>query len=283
MAIKFDSFKSSTDRLMVVDALNLAFRYKHSKTPDFGSDYLRTVQSLAHSYKCGSVVIAADKGTSSYRKAIYPDYKQNRKDRFAAETEQEKQEFLNFLEDYNKTLDMLRAVYPVFQFDGVEADDIAGYIVLRGFNKFKLEHVQLISSDKDWDLLVVDDKVARFSYVTRKDINSANWSEHYDCPQEMYLTLKCLMGDAGDNVKGVKGLGPKRSAKIISDYGDIYDIIDSLPIPGTSQYIKDLNSSKDLLLKNIELMDLLTYCEQAIGEENIERIDDGLARLLRER
>ena len=56
--------------VMIVDALNLAFRWKHQGRTDFASDYISTVQSLAQSYSCEKIIIAADQGSSSYRKNI---------------------------------------------------------------------------------------------------------------------------------------------------------------------------------------------------------------------
>ena len=64
----------------------------------------------------------------------------------------------------------------------------------------------MISSDKDWDLLV-DAKISRFSTVTRKETTLLNWDEHYDFDPEYFLTYKCLTGDKGDNVPGVDGVG----------------------------------------------------------------------------
>ena len=88
------SFAQITDTdkntLMVVDSLNLAFRYKHSGAVDFVTDYMRTVESLKKSYKTTKLIIAGDMGSSSYRKVIYPEYKQNRKDKYADQTEAEK-------------------------------------------------------------------------------------------------------------------------------------------------------------------------------------------------
>ena len=77
----------TTNTTLVVDALNLAFRYKHQGRNDFRYDYQKTVQSLAKSYNCSKVIITADWGSSSYRKEINSEYKQNRKDKFAEQTE----------------------------------------------------------------------------------------------------------------------------------------------------------------------------------------------------
>ena len=114
----------------------------------------------------------------------------------------------------------------------------------------------MISSDKDWDLLV-DEKVSRFSTVTRKETTIHNWDEHYDFDPEYFLTYKTLTGDKGDNVPGISGIGPKRASSIIQEYGDVFDIISSLPIQGNYKFIENLNEfGADNLQKNVELMDL---------------------------
>lgn len=267
-----DLIEKSSNNLMIVDALNLAFRYKHAKKRDFGTEYLMTIQSLASSYKCGSIVIAADKGSSLFRKAIYPEYKQNRKDKYETQTPEEKQEFEDFFQDFNEALTLLAKHYPVLRFQGVEADDIAGYLV----KKYKKNYnIWLVSSDKDWDTLV-GTGVSRFSYVTRKETTLENWHEHYDVSPMNYVGLKVLMGDAGDNIKGVEGVGPKRATQLLNECGDIISLIDSLPLPGKQKFVQNLNKSKDTLELNIQLVDILTFCEEAIGSENIEAINNEL-------
>jgi len=275
------TFKQLTDdngTLLVVDSLNLAFRYKHSGATDFAEDYVRTVDSLKRSYKASHVIIAADQGSSKYRKAIYPAYKQNRKDKQETQTDAEKAAFELFFEDYIKTLDFFKenTDYPVLRFQGVEADDICAYICA----KDKDRNIWLISSDKDYDLLV-NDKVSRFSYVTRKEVTLDNWSTHYDFDPEDYISIKCLMGDTGDNVIGVPGIGPKRAVALVQEYGSTWDIIASIPLSGKYKYIQELNNCKDTLMLNYQLMDLVTHCEEAIGKSNCEEIDQILETYLK--
>lgn len=263
--------KKDGDTVLIVDALNLAFRYLHSGKRNFWQEYLATVESLASSYKAGTVIIAADHGSSFFRKSIFPAYKQNRKDKFELQTEEEKEKFNLFFQDFEFMLEQIPKSWKLFRFSNVEADDIAAYIVLLD----KYSKVWLISSDKDWDLLV-SDKVSRFSYVTRKETTAENWSEHYDCSIENYIGLKCLQGDPGDNIKGVTGIGPKRATQLLEEYGDIFNLIDAIPIPGKQKFIQELNTSKDLLFMNHQLMDLLTYCDEALGTENIQYIKENL-------
>ena len=260
--------KKDAGTYIIVDALNLAFRYKHSKKQDFAEDYLRTVQSLANSYKADNILITADWGSSSYRCGILPEYNGNRKEKYEKQTEQEAEEFRLFMEDYEKTLEVLSRHYPVFRYKNVEADDIAAQLVAE--LKDSARAIWMISSDRDWDLLI-DENVNRFSYVTRKEVTLANWSDHYDVSIDDYISYKCLTGDAGDNVPGVKGVGPKRAIGLINDFGSAFDIADQLPISSKYKYIESLNEfGAEKLLRNYELMDLITYCYEAIGEDNVK-------------
>ena len=263
-----------TGNLLIVDGLNVAFRWKHQNILDFKYDYIRTIESLAKSYNAGTIIVCAD-GGSSYRKEIYPEYKANRKERFADQTEQEAKEFEMFMAEFSDTLTLIKKKYPVFHFRGVEADDIAAYIT----QSAEYDDCWLISSDKDWDLLI-SDKVSRFSTVTRKETTVHNWDEHYDFEIEDYITFKCLTGDKGDNVPGVPGVGPKRAVQLMEQYGTVFDIYDACPIDGRYKYIQAVNENAEQLLMNVELMDLVTYCEDAIGEENKEVIKNTLGKIL---
>jgi 5'-3' exonuclease len=253
--------------LLIVDGLNVAFRWKHQNILDFKYDYIRTIESLAKSYNAGTIIVCAD-GGSSYRKEIYPEYKANRKERYAEQTEQEAKEFEMFMAEFADTLTLIKEKYPVFHFRGVEADDIAAYIT----KNFDFDDCWLISSDKDWDLLI-NDKVSRFSTVTRKETTVHNWDEHYDFDRDDYITFKCLTGDKGDNVPGVPGVGPKRAVQLMEQYGTVFDIYDACPLEGKYKYIQSVNENAEQLLQNVELMDLIAYCEDAIGEENKEVIN----------
>ena len=281
MAITFSNLGNpiQNGNLLIVDSLNIAFRWKHQGVTDFKYDYVRTVESLAKSYNAGNIIIAAD-GGSSYRKDILPSYKANRKEKYAEQTPQEEKEFAMFMAEFSNTLTLLKEKYPVFQFKGVEADDIAAYISMN-LDKYGLDECWMVSSDKDWDLLI-NDRVSRFSTVTRKETTVHNWDEHYDFEIPDYITFKCLTGDKGDNVPGIPGIGPKRAVQLMEQYGDVFDIYDACPIEGKYKYIQSLNENAEQLLINVELMDLLTYSEQAIGEQNIEVINSTLKRHLNE-
>ncbi len=271
MAFSFEDRISDTKTTLIVDALNLAFRWKHQGRTDFRYDYQKTVQSLASSYGCNEVIIAADWGSSSYRKELYPDYKQNRKEKFAEQSEEERIAFEEFFEEFEATLEVLAEDYILLRYKGVEADDVAAHLV-KHKAAYELENVWLISSDRDWDLLI-QDSVSRFSYVTRKEVTLENWSEHYDVKPEEYISLKCLTGDKGDNVPGIPGIGPKRAQQLIEQYGNAFSIYEATPIDSRYKYIQTLNENADQILINYELMDLMTFCDDAIGKANMADIE----------
>lgn len=266
--------------LMIVDSLNLAFRYKHSGALDFVDDYQRTVDSLRKSYGAGKVIMTCDSGASAYRKQLYPEYKQNRKDKQEQQTPEEAAQFALFFEEFNRVMDAYaESQYPLFRFPGVEADDVSSYIV-KMRKHYPVKKIVLVSSDRDWDLLV-NEQVMRFSYVTRKETTLDNWSTHYDCDPDEYISIKCLQGDTGDNVPGVPGIGPKRAAELVKQYGSTYDIIASLPISGKYKYIDNLNKfGADALMMNYQLMDLVEFCDEAIGAQNCTKIDETLKEYL---
>ena len=273
MALSFNSQRR--EGTLIVDALNLAFRWKHQGRTDFRYEYEKTVKSLADSYKCENVIMTADGGSSSYRRDILPDYKQNRKDKYATQTEEEKIAFEEFFEEYQATLELMEESFPLLRFEGVEADDIAAHLV-KYKDKYGLGSIWLISSDRDWDLLIQDD-VSRFSYVNRKEVKIENWHDHYEVTPEQYISLKCLTGDKGDNVPGITGIGPKRAASLITEYGDALTIYDSLPLASKYKHIQELNASGERILQNYELMDLMSYCDDAIGNTNIAEIEEKIA------
>ena len=284
MAINFSSLGNQVQNgnLLIVDGLNVAFRWKHSKQLEYKHDYVRTVESLAKSYDCGNIVILAD-GGSTYRKRLSPDYKANRSDKYAEQTAQEKAEFAQFMGEFSNAFTQLeKRGHLTIRQDGLEADDLAAWIVGKKA-EFGIDQIWMVSSDRDWDLLI-QDGVSRFSTVTRKEITLDNWDDHYDVEPSMYLTQKCLAGDTGDNVPGIAGIGPKRAISLIEQYGDLFDIYNACPIDSKYKFIQSLNENADRLLLNAELMDLVSYSEQAIIEAdmNLEDLSSQITGYLNE-
>ena len=124
MAFKFSDMQAANPNgTLIVDALNLAFRWKHTqKFKTFRYEFEKTVESIAMSYRSKKIIITADWGSSSYRKAIYPAYKADRQDKYKDQSEADKIAFEEFFEEYESTLKLLAENYIVLRYKNVEAD-----------------------------------------------------------------------------------------------------------------------------------------------------------------
>lgn len=260
------------NNLLIVDGLNLAFRYKHRGTNDFAADYVKTINSLAKSYHAREIVVLVDYKGSWYRKELHPKYKFDRKAKFADQTDEEKLAAEQFFEDFNKAIELCECNFTVIKLEGVEADDTAAYLVEEFENDDEFDHIWLISTDKDWDELL-GEKVSRFSYTTRKEYTLQNFYEHHQCdtPDE-YTSIKAIMGDPGDSVYGVGGIGAKRAYNLVRQYGDALTLATLLPIEGKQKYIQELNKSEEKLILNTQLVDLRSFHKEAIAYPSPENL-----------
>lgn len=263
------------ENLLVVDGLNFAFRFKRQGLQEFAADYLRTIDSFAKSYGAKRVLILTDKGSSAFRKDVSDNYKAGRKVLRDNQTEEEKEEFLKFFESYERALELCATRYDVVGFKGVEADDLAAYITK--YHSHNYEHTWLISSDGDWDLLL-SDYISRFSFVTRKEYTVGNFYENHGCDDpEQFISLKVLQGDSGDSIDGIPGIGAKRAYNLIREFGDAYSLYDAIPLDGNQKIVQNINSSGDLILDNYQLVDLVSFCEEAIAfpdNDNIKKLQE---------
>ena len=264
------------NNILIVDSLNLSFRYLHANTTDFAAQLFSTIDSFAKSYKADRVFILGDWG-SKYRKDIYPLYKSGRKEKRKDQTDQEQEDFNDFLTEYNRGLELCATKHTVLKYKGVEADDIAAYIV-KYANPEDYDHIWLISTDHDWSLLI-GDKVSRFAYTTRKEFRIDNFEELVGYPLEDHLSVKVLQGDKSDSIPGIEQVGIKRAASLIKKYGSALDIYDAIPLEGKQKFIANTNEFKDKIILNYELMDLETYCDEAILD-NTDHLDNVMREII---
>ena len=264
MSKSFTEAMPERNNLIILDGFNMAFRFKHANKRNFAMEYLQTIISFANSYNAEKVVVLSD-GGSSYRERIFPDYKGDRKRLRLAQTKEEADKFQEFMSDWLIAFDLCSTEYATIQYMGVEADDIAAYLATDDSVLDRFNHIWLLSTDKDWDLLITN-QVSKFSYRTRKETRLDNWSEHYSYNPEDHISIKVLQGDKSDSIPGVAGIGGKRAATLVREYGSAYDILSALPINDKKVFIQNLNKFGEQILLNYELMDLVEYSKEAIGD-----------------
>lgn len=253
---------ASRRNLLIVDGLNLAFRFK-DKGGAFAANYVRTIFSLAQSYSAKDILFTTDSGKSKYRTDIFPEYKANREEKRANLTEEERAKDQEFFKQYKEeVLTLLATKLNVVKCKGVEADDLAAFAIMKLEDKY--DHIWLVSTDGDWDTML-SANVSRFSFTTRKEYRLADFYEQHECDTpEQFADLKAIMGDLGDNIRGVEGIGKKRGYNVLREHGSVLDILDAIPLPGKQAYIRNLNESAEILERNLMLVDLRSFCVDAI-------------------
>ena len=249
---------ASRDNLLLVDGNNVAYRYiKRANYNSFGEDYIRTIESLGKSYGAARIIVCFDFGKSYYRINLHPEYKGTRK---KPETDEEKKYYDEFFNCLNKTIETLPIEY--YKFRGVEADDLITFFTENTSDKFS--HTWIISSDKDLYQLLRDD-INIFNLFSRREITIDSLLEDSGCTPEEFLLCRYIWGDSGDNIKGIEGIGEKRSQGLARKYETLDETIKSLPIKGSrAKYITNLNAGKEILLYNEKLINLKKYNEIAI-------------------
>ena len=115
--------------------------------------------------------------------------------------------------------------------EGYEADDIIGTISKYCEEDDKYEAL-IVSSDKDLLQLISEETTVKL--LKTKDyimMDKQTFIDTYGFEPIKMIDLKALMGDASDNIPGVKGIGEKGAIKLLCEYGSldaIYDNINSI-------------------------------------------------------
>ncbi len=124
---------------------------------------------------------------------------------------------------------------PIYELPGFEADDVLG--TLAEMFKGEIGRVVILSGDLDVLQLVDGDRVVAeiiktgVSETARYD--RAAVIARYGLPPEKLPDYKGLVGDASDNIPGVKGIGPKTAAELLTKYGSLEKIFEEAAlIPG---------------------------------------------------
>lgn len=166
------------------------------------------------------MLVAFDKG-KTFRHEKYLDYKGGRN-----ETP----------DDLKKQFSVAKKLVPLmgikcFEIDNYEADDIIGT-----YSKMVLIDPEfettIVSSDKD--LLQLINEETEVKLLKQKDyirMNEETFIDTYGIKPIRMIDLKGLMGDASDNIPGVKGIGEKTALKLLQEYDsleNVYDNIDNI-------------------------------------------------------
>ncbi len=109
-----------------------------------------------------------------------------------------------------------------------EADDIIGTLVKMA--ETDPDYASLIvSSDKDLLQLISDEteiKLLKQNGYIR--YNKISFMEEYKIEPKRIVDLKAIMGDASDNIPGVKGIGEKGALKLLQEYESLENVYENI-------------------------------------------------------
>ncbi len=164
------------------------------------------------------LAVILDHSSQSFRNEIYDQYKANR-----PEPPEDLRPQFPLIRDATRAFSL-----PCIELEGYEADDlIASYTeaaVREGWD------VTIVSSDKDLMQLIREpadgphvDMLDTMKNV-RLGLEAVN--EKFGVTPDLVGDVLALMGDAVDNVPGVRGVGPKTATKLIQEYGSLTAALD---------------------------------------------------------
>jgi len=189
---------------------------------------LNTLASMIRRYEPSHVMIAFDKGRSSKRLAIDPEYKANRvKDKAQPSLSDP-------WEDFRPQMDLLfqflnKIGIPHLRLQDVEADDIIAKAAIEYGPVF--DQVVIVSADHDIhqlireNIIVVKPSLSQSRDIKEEVFDSESIVAQWKIEPIRLPEIWAIMGDKGDNVPGVPGLGPVKATKLIEEHGDLESVI----------------------------------------------------------
>jgi len=224
------------------------------------------LKSIAHAIRqfepTRCIIVFDGKNGSVRRRKLYPEYKHkstvsSRYNRLykndADEAESMKKQFSRLL-DYLSTLPI-----SIISVDGIEADDTIAYTSTEVLTN---SNVVILSTDRDF-LQLVNDRINVWNPIKKVLYDRETVRKEFGISPNNFLMYKMFVGDASDNVPGIKGVGIKTIEKRFpflkedKEYS-IDDIISECVLNQNKKIriYETVLDQKEKLLLNKQLMDL---------------------------
>ena len=188
---------------------------------------------LGAAHSGDSFICVFDASRQSFRQDIYPAYKANRRETPADLISQ----------SYLVRQGVAAMGIPVLCIPGVEADDVIATIARE--NCTTPNATRIITSDKDL-MQLVSDCVFLYDGMKQREIRRDGVLEKFGVGPERVIDVQSLMGDSSDNVPGVPGIGPKKAAELINQFGsldELYNHLDDIKNERTRNLLRDNRTS----------------------------------------
>ena len=263
---------SMDKRLFLIDGHALIFKMyyaflRHPMINSKGADmsilfgFTKYILELIEREKPTHFAVAFDPPGGTFRNEMYPEYKATR-----SETPQL---IIDALEPLCNLCEAMKI--PVLMIKGFEADDVIGSMAKRAEKEGLTTY--MVTPDKDYGQLI---SPSIFQYKPGKsgsddeviDVDKVCAKYGISRPEQV-IEILTIVGDASDNVPGVKGVGEVGAGKLIAKYGtvaEIYSHIDEL----TPKQREAFENSRDHIELSHTLVTIKTDIPLDVKTEDME-------------
>jgi DNA polymerase I len=271
-------------KLFLLDAFALVFRayYALIRNPRITSKgrntnaqfgFTNTLIDLIKNQNPTHMAVCFDTHAPTERHTDFADYKANR--------QETPEDILSAVPDIKKIIEGFNI--PVIGIDGYEADDVIGALAKQaekeGYEVF------MVTPDKDYGQLVSENikiykppyQGGNFEILGPKEV-CEKWGIKN---VSQVIDILGLMGDAVDNIPGIKGVGEKTAAKLLAEYETLENILDNADkIKGSIG--EKVRAGKELAVMSKKLATIITNVPTAVFHEEDFRIKEMNKEVLKE-
>lgn len=213
--------------IAVIDGNSLMHRAFHAVPPTMNAPdgrptnavfgFLNMFLKMIDTFAPDGVVCAFDKGRPAVRMEMLPSYKAQRPPMDESLHEQ-----------FPMIKELLRGLsIPVLEVEGWEGDDILGTLARRGEEQGC--DMYLVTGDRDMYQLVTEHVnvvstrkgLSEVAIMTPESVDDL----YHGITPDLVTDFYGLKGDSSDNIPGVPGIGPKKAAALITQYGSLDEVI----------------------------------------------------------
>jgi len=210
--------------------------------------FTMTLRRIMETEKPDRLLVAFDPPGGTFRHEQYAEYKATR--------EKAPEEMLMQLDDLREVV--RQHGLPIFEVPGFEADDVIGTLAKQA--EAEGYEVFIVTGDKDF-MQLVSDKVKLYNvFKPSVDLVIESFEEvegKFGTTPDHVIDVLAIMGDASDNVPGVKGIGEKGAIKLVSQFGTVDGILEHLDeVKGKAR--EHIERDREMLLLSRDLVTIDT-------------------------
>lgn len=269
---------TDTARLLLLDAYSLIYRAffaiphltgPHGQPVNALYGFAQMLRKLRTAHQPTHLAAAFDLGPPRQRLAMLPQYKAQR-----PPTPPD-------LEGQLPAIRELLAAHrlPVIEREGEEADDIIATLATRA----AAEGGQVLIASQDKDLAqLVGPRIVLVRAEGKEPVvwDAATVTARFGVSPAQLVDYLALVGDAVDNIPGVPGIGPKKAAELLRQFGSLDNLLANLPQIANPRLRAALAAYAEQLPKHRALIRLNTQLDLPVRLDDLQCQPPDLTRLV---